>query len=182
MIKNIFNKLCGIRQIEINDETKNLLIDTIQMFMKLNRHNVYCYISNNLTYEKYSNNAKKNWHKMLCSVFTKKVLKHEHVDINKLIDSDIFEEYYGDLLHEIRDKVYRLCKVNLGVTELNFYYGNIGKFYSYVIKQKERNFKEINEIEKYGINIIANELKKIIEKVILEKISKEYWESIRNNW
>lgn len=179
MIKKIFNRLYGIRQIEINDETKNLLIETIQKFMNINRHDVYCHISNNLTYEKYSNIAKKSWYNMLCSVFTKTVLKD--IDISEQITSDIFEEYYKDLLHEIRDKVYRLCKVNLSVTELNFYYGNIGKFYSYVIKQKERNFKEIHEIERYGINIIANELKKIIEKVILEKISKEYWEVIRNN-
>lgn len=177
MIKKIFNKLCGIKQIEINDEMKKLLIEVVQMFMKTNRHDVYCNISNELTYEKYSNIAKKNWHKMLCSVFTKKVLKD--IDISGQITSNIFEEYYGDLLHEIRDKVYRLCKVNLGVTELNFYYGNIGKFYSYVIKHKERNFKEIHKIERYGINIIANELKKIIEKVILEKISKEYWEAIK---
>ena len=181
MIKKLINRLFGTdsnKNIGLNDKSKMIIINTVQSFMNMNRDEVYDGISDDLSYEHYTNIAKKNWNNILCNAFSKVVMNDEDISIGQQITSDIFNYYYKELLHDIRSVAYSICKSKFGIADLNFYYNDIGKLYRYLIKNRSKSFKAIHNVDRYGKDIIESELKKVVDKLLTEKMSRNYWEVV----
>jgi hypothetical protein len=106
-------------------------------------------------------------------------MNDEDIRISQQITSDIFNYYYKELLHDIRSVAYSICKSKFGIADLNLYHNDIDKLYRYLIKNRPKNFKALHNVDRYGKNVIESELEKVVDKLLIEKMSRNYWEVVK---
>ena len=187
MIKYIFNKLFkrGSKEVnnfverkkesdftveyEVTNKEKLFLINCVQTHMKMKRDVVYKDISDDCTFEEFSKKAKEKWEKVLSVIFSEVVMKDKEIRVHQQISSDVFNMYYGEMMNEIRNNVYNMCKFKFNLIEMIRFSNDLKSLYKVLTKKKSKEIKFLHLIGKYGEDIIMNELRMVVDKIVKEK-------------
>lgn len=191
MIKYIFNKLFKRENKEVNNfvesKTENdfsveyeitnkeklFLINCIQTHMKLKRDDVYKDISDDCSFEEFSKKAKEKWEKVLSVIFSEVVMKDKEIRVHQQISSEVFNMYYGEMMNEIRNNVYNMCKHKFNLIQMIRFSNDLKSLYMVLTKKKRKEIKFLHFIGKYGEDMIMNELRMVVNKIVKEKATLE---------
>ena len=171
----LFNKLFGKTSqnelsIKFDSKTKKYLIDWIQVYMNMNRGNVYVNIDKNVSFKDFSKITKKKWENVLRAAFSSDLMNDSEIGIKQQITSDIFHYYYKGLFHEIRNISYNIINNISNKPTLMKFSSDIDKAYVYLVTKHPKRFKVLHDIEKYGERIVMRELKIVVDKIVEKKI------------
>lgn len=173
MIRKLFNKLFGEKKkYKIDSVSKKRLIEWIQVYMNMNRGSVYANIDKNVSFKDFSKITKKKWENVLRAAFSSDLMNDSEIGIKQQITSDIFNYYYKGLFHEIRNISYNIIDNTFKADELIKYSGNLMELYKIIVTNHSKRFKVLQNIDKYGENVIMGELKVVVEKLLKKKLAK----------
>lgn len=160
---------------KIDAAAKKRLIEWVQVYMNMNRGNVYSVVNKRVQFNNFSKSAKKMWRNVLSSAFSSGVMNDSEIGIEQMIVSDVFNYYYKGLFHEIRNISYNILDNTFSGEELMNYYrsDDFMGIHSILIDKHCKRFKVLQDVEKYGENIISVELKSVVEKLLRKKLGKK---------
>lgn len=159
---------------KIDSASKKRLIEWVQVYMNMNRGNVYANVDKRVQFDDFSKASKKMWRNVLGSAFSSEVMRDSEIGIEQQIVSDIFSYYYKGLFHEIRTISYNIIDNTFSGEDLVKYYvkNDFMGIHSILINKHSKRFKVLQDVEKYGENVIVRELKEVVEKLLRKKLGK----------
>ena len=175
MFKRLFDKIFrGKSSHKIDSASKKRLIEWVQVYMNMNRGSVYSVVDKRVKFNVFSKNAKKMWRNVLSSAFSSEVMSDSEIGIERMIVSDVFSYFYKGLFHEIRNISYNILDNNFSAEKLVKYYvkNDFMGIHSILINKHGKRFKVLQDVEKYGENVIVMELKSVVEKLLRKKLGK----------
>ena len=174
-IKKLFDKIFRSKSShKIDSASKKRLIEWVQVYMNMNRGSVYSVVDKRVQFDNFSKASKKMWRNVLGSAFSSGVMRDSEIGIEQMIVSDIFSYYYKGLFHEIRNISYNILDNTFSAEKLvNYYRSNdFMGIHSILITNHSKRFKVLQDVEKYGENVIVMELKTVVEKLLRKKLGK----------